>query len=84
MSKIGDVSDSYECAFRSSLNAIKQAHDQLHLLTGMDTTATVLAWQIELCDVLLFEISSIRSSLAKDLDHTRGAPQPGGQIRLNA
>jgi hypothetical protein len=84
MRKIGYVSGSNECALRSSLSAIKQAHDKLHLLTGMDTTATVLAWQIELCDVLLVEISGIRSSLAKDLNHTRGAPQPGGQIRLNA
>jgi hypothetical protein len=86
MRKIGDASYSYECALRSSLSTIKQAHDQLHLLTGMDTTATVLASQIELCDVLLVEISGIRSSLAKDLNHTRGAPRVGGQIqiRLNA
>jgi len=84
MRKISDVSDSCECALGSSLSAIKQAHDQLHLLTGMDTTATVLASQIELCDALLVEISGIRSSLAKDLNYTRGAPQPGGQIGLNA
>jgi hypothetical protein len=84
MRKISDVSDSYECALRSSLSAIKQAHDQLRLLTGTGTTATVLARQIELCDVLLVEISGIRSSLAKDLNYTRGAPQPGGQIGLNA
>jgi hypothetical protein len=50
----------------------------------MGTTATVLAWQIELCDVLLVEISGIRSSLAKDLNHTRGAAQPRGQVGLNA
>jgi hypothetical protein len=50
----------------------------------MDTTATVLASQIELCDTLLVEISGIRSSLAKDLVHTRKAPQRGGQIGLNA
>jgi hypothetical protein len=78
MRKISDVRDSYECALRSSLSAIKQARDQLHLPTGMDTTATVLASQIELCDVLLVEISGIHSSLAKDLNHTRGAPQPSG------
>jgi hypothetical protein len=84
MRKISDVSDPYECALRSSLSAIKQAHDQLHLLTGMDTTATVLASQIELCDALLVEISGIRSSLAKVLNYNRGAPQAGGQIGLNA
>ena len=84
MKKTSDASDSCECALRSSLDAIKQAHEQLHLLTGTGTTATVLAWQIGLCDVLLVEISGIRSSLAKDLDYTRGVPQPGGQIGLNA
>jgi hypothetical protein len=50
----------------------------------MDTKATVLASKIELCDVLLVEISGIRRSLAKDLNHARAAPQPGGQIGLNA
>jgi len=84
MRKISDVSDSYECTLRSSLSAIKQARDRLHLPTGMDTTATVLALQIELCDVLLVEISDIHSSLAKDLNHTRGAPSLVGQIGLNA
>ena len=84
MKKISDVSDSCACALGGSLSAIKQAHDQLHHLTGMATTATVLASQIELCDVLLIGISGIRSSLAKDLNHTRGAPQPDGQIGLNA
>jgi len=84
MKKIGDVSGSCACALEGSLSAIKQAHDQLHLLTGMATTATVLAWQIELCDVLLIEISGIRSSLARDINHTREAPQPDGRIGLNA
>jgi len=44
---------------------------------------TLLASQIELCDVLLVEISGVRSSLCKDLNHTRGAPQPGGQMGWN-
>jgi hypothetical protein len=84
MTKIRDVSGSDACALGGSLSAIKQAHDQLHLLTGTATTATELAWQIELCDVLLIEISGIRSSLARDINHTRGAPQPDGRIGLNA
>jgi hypothetical protein len=75
---------SCDGALRSSLSAIKQAHDELHFLTGMCTTATVLASQIELCDVLLVEISGIRSSLAKDLNYSRGAPQPSGHAGLNA
>jgi hypothetical protein len=57
-----------------SLSAIRHAHIQLHLLTGMRTSPTVLASQIELCDVLLVEISGIRSSLAKDLKETRQPP----------
>jgi hypothetical protein len=84
MRKISDVSDSCECALRSSLSAIKQAHDQRRLLTGRSTTATVLTWQIELCDILLVEILGIRSRLAKDLNQTRGVSRLGGQIGLNA
>jgi hypothetical protein len=37
----------------------------------MTTTTNVLTTRIELCDVLLSEISGIRSSLAKDLRRTR-------------
>jgi hypothetical protein len=84
MRKIGHVNGSCDYALRSSLSAIKQAHDQLRLLTGNCTTATVLASQIGLCDVLLVEISGIRSSLAEDLNSTRGAPQPSGHAGLNA
>ena len=43
-------------------------------LTDMTTTANVLTTRIELCDVLLGEISGIRSSLAKDLQRTREPP----------
>jgi hypothetical protein len=64
----------------NSLTAIKQAHIRLHLLTGKRASPTVLASQIELCDVLLLEISGIRSSLAKDIKQTRGS---GSHIRLN-
>jgi hypothetical protein len=91
MRKIGDVNgchvdrSSCDCALRNSLSAIKQAHDRLHLLGGMCTTGTVLASQIELCDVLLVEISGIRSSLAKDLRYTRRAPQQTScHVELNA
>jgi hypothetical protein len=70
MSKIG-LERSFDCALRDSLSVIKQTHVQLHVLTGMTTTANVLASRIELCDILLGEISGIRSSLAKDLQRTR-------------
>jgi hypothetical protein len=36
----------------------------------------VLALQVELCEVLLDEISGIRSSLAKDLKETRAGAMP--------
>jgi hypothetical protein len=74
MSKISLVSGSFSGALRDSLSAIKQAHVQLHFLTGMRTSPMVLASQIELCEVLLDEISGIRSSLVKDLKQTRGSP----------
>jgi hypothetical protein len=68
----------------NSLSAIRQAHIRLHLLTGMRASPTVLASQIELYDVLLLEISGIRSSLAKDIRQTRGPPYVGGHIGLNS
>jgi hypothetical protein len=64
-------------ALRDSLSAIKQAYIQRHLLTAKCTTPTVLALRIELCDILLGEVSVIRTSLAKHLEHTRGAAEAG-------
>lgn len=58
-----------------SLNAIKQAQIQLHLLNGEGANPTVIASRIQLCDVLLGEISGIRTSLAKHLEYTRGVVQ---------
>jgi hypothetical protein len=80
MWKVGALLDS---SFQDSLGTIKEAHIQLHLLKGMSMTATVLASQIELCDVLLAEISGIRSSLASDIKRTRREPRqllPGPMI----
>jgi hypothetical protein len=84
ISNAGDANDSSKGALGSSLTAIKQAHDQFHVLTSMGTTASVLASQIELCNVLLVEITGIRSSLVNDLNHSRRAPQPGDRAGLNA
>jgi hypothetical protein len=47
----------------------------------MHASPTVLASQIELCNVLLVEISGIRSSLARNIKQTR-APPAVGYIRL--
>jgi hypothetical protein len=54
-----------------SLSAIRHAHGQLHRLTSMRTSPTVLTSQIELCDQLLIEISDIHRSLARDLERMR-------------
>lgn len=54
-----------------SLSAIRHAHGQLHRLTAKRTSPTVLASQIELCDLLLIEIYDIHRSLARDLEQMR-------------
>jgi hypothetical protein len=70
-----NVGALFDSSFQDSLSTIREAHSQLHLLKGMSTTPTVLASQIELCDVLLAEISGIRSSLASDIKLARREPQ---------
>ena len=72
MTKISVIEASFDCALRDSLSVIRQTHAQRHVLTGMASTPNVLASQIELCDILLVEISGIRDSLAKDLGNMRG------------
>jgi hypothetical protein len=73
MSKVNHVDGLSEGALLNSLGAIKQAHDRLHFFTGMRASPTVLASQIELWDVLLVEISGIRSFLLEELRQTRAA-----------
>jgi hypothetical protein len=75
MTKISGLGASVDCPLLDSLCVIREIHGQLHALTGVMTTANVLASRIELCGVLLVEISSIRSSLAKDLQRTRERPR---------
>jgi hypothetical protein len=48
---------------RHSLSTIQLAKTRLHSLTACNSTTTVLASQIRLCDILLGEIRAIRSSL---------------------
>jgi len=71
MRKSGPASVFNGGAVVHSLSAIRHAHGQLHRLTGMQTSPTVLASQIELCDLLLVEISGIHRSLARDLEQMR-------------
>ncbi len=72
MRKIGHVNSS---ALWNSLNAINHAQVRRHLLNRVRTSPGVVASQIELCEVLLVEISGIRSRLANDLRQTREPPQ---------
>jgi hypothetical protein len=74
MAKISVLGTSFDCPLRDSLTVIRQIHVQLHVLTGMTTTPKVLASRIELFDVLLGEISGIRSNPAKDIQRTRQRP----------
>jgi hypothetical protein len=59
-------------AILTSLSAIKQAQGRLHLLTSMGSSPTILASQIELCDLLLAEISGIRNHLVSISNRRRG------------
>jgi hypothetical protein len=76
MRKISNLpKKSFDGAVLDSLSMIKEAHVQLRLLTGTSATAALLASRIQLCDLLLDEISGIHASLARDLKRTRLMPQ---------
>ena len=79
MTKISDLRTSSSCPVSASLSIIRQTYVQLHALTDA-TTTNVLTTRIELCDVLLSEISGIRSSLAKDLRRSREPSLPLRQL----
>jgi hypothetical protein len=65
----------FDCAIRGSLNTIKEAHVRLQVLNAKHATMAALASQIELCDLLLLEISGIHTGLARDLEHTHLPPR---------
>jgi hypothetical protein len=56
-------------ALQASLSAIRKAQTRLNLLTGAPSTPTALASRIELCKILLCEISEIQTSLAANLGY---------------
>ena len=60
-------------SLQNSLGTIKNAHSQLGRLTSSSITPKALASQIDLCNVLLDEISGIRSNLAKHVEDRRMA-----------
>jgi hypothetical protein len=72
MRKTGQAIGFHDGAVLHALSTIRHAHGRLHRLTGMHTSSpSVLASQIELCDLLLVEISDIHNNLAKDLEQMR-------------
>jgi len=82
MTKIDHINDSSNGILRDSLGAIKHAQTELRHLTRTGASPTVLASQIELCEVLLAEISGIHSSLARDIKRAH-PPKANGHAGLN-
>jgi len=78
MNKVYRVNEFADDAILSSLSAIKQAQSRRHLLTGTGSSPTILASQIEVCDLLLAEISGIRNILAGISNRRRGQFQDLG------
>ena len=70
----------YNGNLQDSLSVIKQAHRQLHVVTGTAATPTDLVSRIELCGILLGEIADIRSNLMAYLECTRSGGQIPGQL----
>jgi len=64
MTKIDHINNSSDGTLRDSLGAIKHAQTKLRHLTRTCASPTVLASQIELCDVLLAEISGIHNNFS--------------------
>jgi hypothetical protein len=84
MRKAGQAIGVRNGAVSHSLSTIRHAHGQLHRLTGMRISPTVLASQIELCNLLLVEISDIHRSLARDLEQMRRPSSPDGHAATNS
>lgn len=62
---------SDDLTLQNSLSAIRKAQTKLDRLTSAPLTPTALESRIELCEILLSNISSIQSSLAADLHDAR-------------
>jgi hypothetical protein len=82
MTKISHIDSCSDGTLRDSLGAIKHAQTQLRHLTHSCASRTQLASQIELCEVLLAEISGIHSSLANDIKRAQ-LPKARGHAGLN-
>jgi Asp/Glu/hydantoin racemase len=70
----------YNGILQDSLSAIKQAHRQLHVVTGTAATPTVLTSRIKLYGILVGEIADIRTNLVAYLECTRAGGQIPGQM----
>ncbi len=74
------VYDSGTTSLWSSLQTIRLAQAQLYQLNGEGATPTVISCRIQLCDVLLGEISGIRANLARHIAHAREEVKFGPQL----
>jgi hypothetical protein len=72
--KIYNSQFSDDFALRNSLSAIRRAQTKLDRLTRAPLTTTALESRIELCEILLSNISSIQNSLAENLHHAVRVP----------
>jgi hypothetical protein len=72
MTKFSSLGAPSNRPLRDSISIISKTHVQFHVVTDMTTTE--LASRIELCNALLFELSGVRSSLARDIQRTRAHP----------
>ena len=71
------ASKVYNRALLDSLQTIKRAHKQLHVVTKIraDATPTALTSRLELYGVLLSEVAGIRSNLGAYLECARAESQ---------
>ncbi|MEH2540856.1 hypothetical protein V1278_006124 [Bradyrhizobium sp. AZCC 1577] len=69
------TSNAYNRTLQDSLKTIKQANEQLHVVTKANATPAALTSCMELYGILLGEVTGIRSNLVTYLECTRAAGQ---------
>ena len=76
----GATCKAHNRAVQDSLKTIKQAHEQLHVVTRTGATPTALTLRMELYGILLGEVTGIRSNLVAYLECTRAEGQIPRQV----
>lgn len=81
MRKSGHSSNELiDCTVRGALNTVRECYAQLRLLNGERSSAAIFASQIELFDMLLAGISTIRTGFAIDLQDIRRTPTSRAKV----